>query len=379
MGQVSWSDASRLAIALTFLAIGYSCGASGDGNTTPSCSPACMTGFMCCPGTADTPPACRSTQTDSTNCGGCGVTCGAGQTCMAGTCRSLDAGPIPDTGPRPDVGIPVPPPPGDGGSSGPCMPSCSSDQQCCSGTCANRVAPSGVTDGRSDSSFRNCGRCGNACDPMKANRCGMLPGGTGPQCMCGTSAGCAGAAVCVLEGATYRCVDSSTDPRNCGTPPVVCAEGEMCRSGMCQCGSTGMRCGAGQSCCGGACVNTATDPMNCGSCGRGCPAGSTTSCVAGVCSCGTSGRACRPGTSGGFGGDPSLGEVCCGTGATAMCVTESNTNCGMCGTSCNTADGEACTPPSALLDLFETFGSCCANVSMGEECMGMVSDAGDAF
>ncbi|MCC7541051.1 MAG: hypothetical protein IT379_32835 [Deltaproteobacteria bacterium] len=49
----------------------------------------------------------------------------------------------------------------------------------------------------------------------------------------------------------------------------------------------------------------------------------------------------------------------------------------MCGTACRTDMMETCTPPSALLGLFETFGSCCA--APGEECMGMVSDAGDAF
>jgi hypothetical protein len=69
------------------------------------------------------------------------------------------------------------------------------------------------------------------------------------------------------------CVNTSTDPKNCG----VC--GRVCTTGICANGACG--CPAGLSSCGGSCVNVSTDPLNCGSCGTSCGAGMV--CCNGVC------------------------------------------------------------------------------------------------
>ncbi len=49
------------------------------------------TGFRCCsscpPGQADCNGACKNLGSDATNCGGCGVVCGAGTSCQNGVCR----------------------------------------------------------------------------------------------------------------------------------------------------------------------------------------------------------------------------------------------------------------------------------------------------
>ena len=50
----------------------------------------CTNGQCACPqGTVDCAGFCVSTQTDRTNCGGCGITCPNGQNCANGACRSF--------------------------------------------------------------------------------------------------------------------------------------------------------------------------------------------------------------------------------------------------------------------------------------------------
>ena len=109
---------------------------------------------------------------------------------------------------------------------------------------------------------RNCGTCGNTC--MIGQAC------TAGQCV---TASCpAGQSLCA-----GNCVNTSTDRRNCGTCGNTCMIGQACTAGQCVTAS----CPAGQSLCGGNCVNTSTDPRNCGSCGNSCTTGQV--CTAGQC------------------------------------------------------------------------------------------------
>ncbi|XP_068323455.1 stigma-specific STIG1-like protein 2 [Pyrus communis] len=59
-----------------------------------------------------------------------------------------------------------------------------------------------------------------------------------------------------------KCVDTNTDRVNCGT--------------------CGKKCKYGETCCKGKCVNPRSDKKNCGSCNNKCKKGS--SCVYGMCS-----------------------------------------------------------------------------------------------
>jgi hypothetical protein len=67
---------------------------------------------------------------------------------------------------------------------------------------------------------------------------------------------------------------------SCGT----CGASQQCCNGACIpstqcCNGT---CGPGFACCANSCVNLATDPNNCGFCGRACADGG---CVHGACTC----------------------------------------------------------------------------------------------
>jgi hypothetical protein len=70
---------------------------------------------------------------------------------------------------------------------------------------------------------------------------------------------------------------------SCGA--TCCPSGQSCCNGTCcPIGSVccdGTCCPSGQSCCGGVCVDTSSNNVNCGSCGRGCKSGEV--CMNGSC------------------------------------------------------------------------------------------------
>jgi hypothetical protein len=144
-----------------------------------------------------------------------------------------------------------------------------------------------------DTDPSNCGTCGNACDPGEACESGACA----VSCSVGLTE-CAGA-----------CVDTDNDPENCGTCGTACEADEVCRVGSCA-----LVCPADFDVCDGACVDTASNPEHCGACGDSCAGG--TVCSAGKC------------------------ETTCGKGldeCSGACVdTESNPqHCGGCGAKCD--------------------------------------------
>jgi hypothetical protein len=160
------------------------CGNTCDPETSDRCSggdckcgalsPECAAGSKCC-GAA----GCKSILSDPSNCGDCGVSCGAGGTCTNGmcTCGGITCGPT---------------------------------QECCSGVCTNTA-----------SDPLNCGDCGVSCG-----------GGTcaGSACSC-SSGSCAATEACCGSS----CLDICNDVANCGACGYACPGGmfDICFFGSC--------------------------------------------------------------------------------------------------------------------------------------------------
>jgi hypothetical protein len=105
-----------------------------------------------------------------------------------------------------------------------------------------------------------------------------------------------------------KCIDTSIDPKNCGSCGNVCGDGQLCQGGHCGCFPSGAQCGSGQTCCSSAgCKSLDSDINNCGACGHACGAGAT--CTNGQCT--------------GCGGQNCTGnQVCCNGTCAATCATD---------------------------------------------------------
>jgi hypothetical protein len=205
---------------------------------------------------------CTDISSDSTNCGGCGISCEGG-TCTDGACSTTL-------------------PPCEKGHNGQfCNLDAGLQFVCCAGE--------GCVDTSSDS--MSCGRCG-------------LPCKQGLSCISGSCVvtSCSSSLqyqTCVADAGTLGeccgagCVDLERDPMNCGRCGATCVGSETCVSSgcgldLCDVGSVGSTChfDAGSSviggvCCAAGCVDTAHDVNNCGGCNRHCP--SDAGCQSGSC------------------------------------------------------------------------------------------------
>jgi hypothetical protein len=200
---------------------------SGTGGATTSSSSAggggCGGTDVICGG------ACVDLQVDPANCGVCGDACPPGILCSLGSCWcECPAGMI----------------------------------VCGDCTCLNPATdPS------------NCGACGVACGPN-----GACVGGACGACK-PHFADCDGNAGNGCE------VDTSSDAKNCGACGALCAgpNGAVaCIGGTCGCAG----CQPGFANCDNICangceINTSVDPKNCGTCGHACAAGQV--CTGGTC------------------------------------------------------------------------------------------------
>jgi Tol biopolymer transport system component len=154
----------------------------------------------------------------------------------------------------------------------------------------------------------NCGACGMSCDVAHGVAC--------QDGSCGFTAvsPCSGELVpCGL-----LCVDTSTSAAHCGDCDTACdtAGGEVCSNGSCA-----LSCAGGSTECHGDCVDTDDDPAHCGSCDNACSDGE-------VCSEGRCALACTGGTS-----------LC---GKSCVDFTSDARHCGGCDRACDTNAGERC-------------------------------------
>ena len=302
---------------------------------------------VACPTTCSTDSDCSG----ATTCGDAGVTPanasdgGAGNCAQAKCCGDY-AQPV--CAPTPNVAL--------------CPVSCASDsdcqtsngERCCSVSVLEKGPSPAISPGEVSASVSGlclqASDCPTAC--TTSNDCSSSAGqlccegvcATSCPKICNTDNDCAGtnAQLCCTNAAIAS-VWYGWKP-SCGTSKSCSSNGDCpdtsCVDGCCVPPPT---CTGSQTVCNDTCVDTATDPKNCGGCGKTCPA----SCCKGSCSnpstdndnCGTCGNECKNGS------NCSNGTCLCASGQTSCngtCtdVSTDRNNCGTCGNVCG--NNEAC-------------------------------------
>lgn len=249
-----------------------------------------------------------------------------------------------------------------------CVPSCAG-KSCgypdgCGGKCTGPEATCPDTSTCADDGTCHCGTGESLCydesfvphcvdtasNPSQCGYCNVeCPAGV--DCVDGVCDCPVGSHLCTTPSGDRVCTNLATDPQNCGGCTVTCP-GTGCVDGLCA------PCDPNETACSDACADLMTDPDHCGSCQNACPSG--VACVAGVCDCGGGLEGC-----GGacvdtdtdtshcgacFHGCPSgvscvAGSCVCPGGATLCGNTCTNTDvdpshCGDCTTTCQ--PGHAC-------------------------------------
>ncbi|HVP65916.1 MAG TPA: GDSL-type esterase/lipase family protein [Anaeromyxobacteraceae bacterium] len=318
----------------------------GCGNACPahtacaggSCVSTCAAGTVLCGG------ECVDPLTDAFHCGaagsctgaGAGRACASGGVCSAGTCQAtcqpgllLCGGQCVD--PLTDVRY--------CGASGDCTgasagTTCPSGEVCSGGACGASCASGLVSCGGQcvdpATSPLFCGASGDCLGANAGVACAA-----GEVCKAGACACPDGAPNACGSGTTAFCTSFATDPGNCGGCGKACNSGQVCTSGNCA-----VSCSSGQTACAGGsgpgyCADLASDASNCGTCGHVCPSGQA--CTASQCAC------------------PPPAKDACASGSGAYCANLQSDprNCGACGNACGAAQsctGGVCTCPGGTPD-----------------------------
>ncbi|AKU97395.1 Tryptophan synthase alpha chain [Labilithrix luteola] len=154
----------------------------------------------------------------------------------------------------------------------------------------------------------------------------VQPSCTGPNCANTCEAG--------KTACGSSCIDTATDRLNCGACGKTCGESETCTAGECTC-SAGLATCDGPN--GRTCANVRSDAANCGSCGHACNGDET--CFGGSCVC--------PGAS-----------ITCG----GVC-TDPQTNKNHCGATEGCGEGRGSAGVACRPDFYCTSGACMACAS----------------
>jgi hypothetical protein len=152
---------------------GYTGGTVSDGGVVRRPQQKCPEGRTVCNG------QCTDTQSDPSNCGGCGHACNEGDTCVDNACVVRCVGAV-----------------------------------ACSGKCVD-----------TSTSPVHCGGCNQPCT------------GSAPLCSGGAcSASCGSATTCKPDAGTPYCASTLGDRHNCGGCGIECSESQTCISGKCTLG-----------------------------------------------------------------------------------------------------------------------------------------------
>lgn len=215
----------RFLFALPFVFLGLLPLAQGCGTENGLVGGSCMPGFEAC-GTE-----CVDLANDSTHCGACSIKCGAGLACLAGQCvdstlvdGSIDGSGIDGSFTDSEAGdgsiLTDGEVPGDGSDpDGSPLNDGSVDTDGQSSTDGSTVIDSSNCFPPYNT-LENCGTCGNQCAQDQA--CQIVDGGFGCVSFCsGGQINC-----------NNVCVDTSSDPFNCGACNKFCPSG-ICTASLC--------------------------------------------------------------------------------------------------------------------------------------------------
>ena len=349
------------------------CGGCGQVCSLPNATPACSAGACavsaCNSGAADcdhkAADGCEvNTLTDIANCGGCGTVCAAAPnasgTCTAGACGIACGAGFANCDGNSANGCETPVS-ADVSNCGGCGVKCANAEGCVAGVCTTAVCQTGYADCNKSSAdgcevtlgtdSSNCGQCGSKC--AFANAPASCSGGT---CVMGACS--AGYADCDGNPSNGCEVSTATDALNCGSCGGVCSlpnATAACAASACAVAV----CNGGYANCDGnpanGCeVKTTSDVNNCGVCGNVCPGGANGSptCVQSTC-----GIACTAGFA-----------DCDGNAANGCEVktTSDVLNCGTCGTACQ--NEETCQSGACSATVCQAgFAKCDGNAANGCE------------
>ncbi len=299
-------------------------------------------------------------QFDPTQCGSCGNDCttqGTGWICAQGSCTQNSCNP-PTTG---DC---------DGNAQNGCETDLLTDENC--GFCNNACSASGTSCQNGQCVVSSCTSPYADCDGLAANGCETNVNTDAANCgSCGTKCGSVnGSAGCVKGNCILLCssgwgdcdgntqngceTNLNTALSHCGACSTACTlahvNSAQCNAGKCAYGSCAALYGDCDGNTANGCETTlASDPNNCGSCGKKCIGGS-------VCKLGACGSSCTGGL------------VNCG--GTCVDLNSNATNCGSCGTVCTApANGSpACASGSCGFSCNTSYSKC------GSSCVKLQSD-----
>lgn len=321
------------------------CGKACPGTTCSSgqCTGTCALGFLDCDKNAVT--GCEvDSAADPANCGSCGAECSFDQTCVLGKC-TCPAGTASCDGQATngcEANLTT-----DEANCGACGAACGANQACAAGKCECKPGFADCNGSKNDgcevtlaTDEKNCGACGTSCGTN----------GSCSQSKCGCLAGFQNC------DATPGCEVALTDPQHCGSCTTVCpVTAPICDGTSCV-----LTCSGSETKCGSSCVDTNSNPLNCGGCSK--PVGPNQQCVGGVAVClsgfgdcnGTPGDGCEV--------DLTSDAAHCGTCATAckpgavcsgsacQCSAATPNDCGSacreCCAASDCADSDPCTTES---------------------------------
>lgn len=320
----------------------------------------CPTGWTTCPGSRF--PCDVNLLGDPSNCGGCGSACPAAtnnesfvcvqgacvMTCNAGLGR-LDCDGVVDNGC--ETSQPS------NAHCGACGNACSADKPCvwqdqiggnvgCGCPAGKLACTSSCIDVESDD--RNCGQCGEECDPAGGEGAPQYPN-MAYGCLDGTCGKlkCKAGFLDCDGNRENGCEASDLADSSCGGCGNVCPTDQHCyenydksRSKECLCAGDRTLCKVSGSEHAAYCTDLQSDERNCGACGAYCwvagyPPSSRFACDHGACV-----LRCNDGTADCNGNEKDGCEVD---------VTSDPDNCGGCGVACDARIGQACVAGSCVV------------------------------